>query len=364
MMDSVRGASCSRRPHPLTRRPTVTVVVPCYNYGHYLPTAVASVLGQSGVEVDLIVIDDASTDGSAAIVSELGTGDDRIRAILHERNRGHIATYNEGLEQATGDYFLLMSADDALPPGCLARATALLEAHPSVGLAYGHPVVFSDDPPIEVNTRVRNWTIWSGEAWIERMCRRGTNCIMNPEAVLRTSVQQAIGGYDAKLPLSGDMEMWMRAAAVSDVGRVNGAPQGFYRVHSSSMQRTTYAGYINDLEGRLAAFEKVLVGPDVRIARADELFATARRALASSALGYARSAYDHGRATQEPIDAYMAFAARVWPVARGGQQWRALERCASADPRRPVRALSAIRGRVADDLRGRVRWQRWRWSGV
>jgi glycosyltransferase involved in cell wall biosynthesis len=86
------------RPQSLTRRPTVTVVIPCYNYGHYLPTALSSVLDQPGVDVEAIVIDDASPDGSGAIVRQLAAADERIRPIVHERNRGHIATYNEGLE--------------------------------------------------------------------------------------------------------------------------------------------------------------------------------------------------------------------------------------------------------------------------
>jgi glycosyltransferase involved in cell wall biosynthesis len=88
----------SPRVRPLTRRPTVTVVIPCFNYGHYLPLALASALDQPGVDVDVIVIDDASTDGSSTVVRELGTADERVRAVVHEHNRGHIATYNEGLE--------------------------------------------------------------------------------------------------------------------------------------------------------------------------------------------------------------------------------------------------------------------------
>ena len=348
---------------PLTRRPTVTVVIPCYNYGHYLPTALGSVLDQAGVDVDVIVIDDASPDGSAAVVRELAAADDRIRPILHRCNRGHIATYNEGLEQAHGDYLVLLSADDALTPGALARATALLDAQPSVGLVYGHPIVSADDPP-PVILEARNWTVWSGDEWIERRCRTSRNCIMNPEVVMRTSVQHAIGGYDPDLPHTGDFEMWLRAATVSDVGRINGAAQAFYRMHDNSMQRTTYAGHTNDLEGRLAAFEKLLVGPQARAATGGELFATAKQALAASALECARSAYDHGRASLKPVDDYMAFAARVWPPVRRSRKWRAIARCASADPRQIDRGLGPTARRVAEDLKWRVRWRRWRWTGV
>jgi glycosyltransferase involved in cell wall biosynthesis len=351
------------RAEPLKRRPTVTVVIPCYNYGHYLPTALTSVLKQAGVNVEVIVIDDASPDGSAAVVRELAAGDDRVRPILHRRNRGHIATYNEGLDQANGDYIVLLSADDALTPGALARATALLEAQPSVGLVYGHPIVFVDELP-RVTLQVRNWTIWSGDEWIERRCRTGRNCIMNPEVVMRASVWQAIGGYDPTLPHSGDFEMWLRAATVSDVGRVNGSAQAFYRIHLNSMQRTTYAGHAIDLEGRLAAFQKLLVGPGARVANDEALFASAQRALASSAVECARSAYDHGRATHEPVDDYMVFAAGVWPGVRRSRKYRAIVRRASTDRRRLDRGLGPIARRVAEDVRWRVRWRRWRWTGV
>ena len=350
------------RAQRLKRRPTVSVVIPCYNYGHYLPTAVRSALDQAAVDVEVIVIDDASPDGSGAVARELAA-DSRVRAILHPSNRGHIATYNEGLGQARGDYVVLLSADDALPPGSLARATAYLDAKPSVGFVYGHPVVFRDEPP-EVNLHVRSWTIWTGEEWVKRRCRTGRNCIMNPEVVMRTSVQRAIGGYDPDLPHSGDLEMWLRAAAVSDVGRVNGPPQGLYRVHDESMQHTTYAGHAADLEGRRAAFEKVLSDRTVRIGDRAALLAVANRALAASALECAGSAYDHGREATESVGEYLAFAERVWPSVRQTRQWRVLARRAVPETHRVDRGLGRAMRRTTEDLRWRLRWQRWRWTGV
>jgi hypothetical protein len=350
-------------PQPMARRPTVTVVMPCYNYGHYLPTAVGSVLGQEGVDVDVILIDDASPDGSAAVVREFAARDSRIRPILHETNRGHIATYNEGLAQARGDYALLLSADDALPPGALARATALMEAHPSVGLVYGHPVTFSDDPP-ETSSKVSSWTVWAGREWIERRCRAGRNCIMNPEVVMRTSVQHEIGGYDPALPHSGDLAMWLRAASVSDIGRVNGPAQGFYRVHANSMQRTTYAGHAIDLEGVLDAFEKVLVEPGARVAGGEALFATAKQALAASAIDCARSAQDNGRGADEPVQDYLSFAARVWAPSAESRSWRTVAQRSCNRSVLPERGPALTARRAVERLRWRVRWQRWRWTGM
>lgn len=351
------------RAQPLRSRPSVTVVIPCYNYGHYVSTAVRSVLDQPDVDVEVIVIDDASTDGSAEVVRELAAADPRVRAILHRRNFGHIATYNEGLGQADSDYVVLLSADDALTPGSLARATALLETHSSVGLVYGYFETFLDDLP-PVTQKVRNWTIWSGNEWIKERCRRSRSCIANPEVVMRTSVQHAIGGYDPNLPNVGDFEMWMRAAAVTDIGRVNGPAQGYYRVHPDSMMRTTCAlNSIMDLEQSLSAFEKVLVGPQSSIPNGDSLLVTARKALAARALGHALGAYDRGRSSEAPLEEYMACAMRLWPGVNRTWRWR-LARSAAAADGRGNRGWGVAARRVAVDVKRSVQTQRWRWNGL
>src|SRR3954453_7878821 len=81
-----------------TRLSTVSVVIPCYRYGDYLPASVRSALdNQPGVDVRVLIIDDASPDDSADKAHALAASDDRIEVWVHEQNRGHIATYNEGL---------------------------------------------------------------------------------------------------------------------------------------------------------------------------------------------------------------------------------------------------------------------------
>src|SRR4051812_11331027 len=114
-----------------TRRPTVSVVVPCYNYGRFLDVCVGNILDQEGVDVRVLIIDDASPDGSGEVARRLAAEHDRVEARVHEVNKSHIATYNEGLlEWADGDYSVLISADDLLAPGALKRATDVMEANP------------------------------------------------------------------------------------------------------------------------------------------------------------------------------------------------------------------------------------------
>ena len=157
--------------------------------------------------------------------------------LRHETNKGHIQTYNDGLEAVTGDYVVLLSADDLLPPGALTRAVALMEAHPKVGFVYGYARSFTGGPPV-VNARVRNWSLWTGIDWLGLAARRGRCFISSPEVVMRRDALQQVGGYDPRLPHSGDLDMWLRTAARWDVGRINGPTQALYRVHDANMHLT------------------------------------------------------------------------------------------------------------------------------
>ena len=135
----------------------VDVVVPCYNYGKFLADCVAGALDdQPGTDVRVLIIDDASQDDSAEIAQKLAATDDRVDVIVHPVNRGHIATFNEGLlDWADGDYCILISADDKLTPGALRRAADLMDAHPEVGFVYGNVVGFRDGeelPPSRTTT--------------------------------------------------------------------------------------------------------------------------------------------------------------------------------------------------------------------
>ena len=82
---------------------SIDVIVPCYNYAHYLRECVESVLGQSHSDVRVLIIDDASPDDTANVAAALSAADARVAVITHERNKGHIATYNEGIEWAAAD---------------------------------------------------------------------------------------------------------------------------------------------------------------------------------------------------------------------------------------------------------------------
>src|SRR5258708_1405853 len=106
---------------------SVMVVIQCYRYGHFLEEAVSSVLDdQEGVDVRVLIIDDASPDDSADVAGKIAARDHRVEVAVHAVNKGNIATFNEGLlESADGGYFGLSSAGDRLTRAARRRAAEL-----------------------------------------------------------------------------------------------------------------------------------------------------------------------------------------------------------------------------------------------
>lgn len=347
----------------MERTPRVSVVIPCYNYGRYLRQCVGSVANdQPGVDVEIIIVDDKSTDDSADIALAIAAEDDRIRVVRHEVNKGHIATYNDGLDLATGEFVVLLSADDLATPGALTRAAALMTADPSVGVVYGGVVPFRDEPPPS-RTDCRNWIIWPGAEWFELRCRSGYNVVASPEVMMRTSLLRAFGGYRADLPHAGDFEMWLRASTVSNVGYLVRSDQAYYRQHAANMNSNVFRsgtaqGQLIDLKQRWRAFEAVFNSTGKELERTHALFETARRTIACQTLKYANYAFARGF-RDFPVGDFEAFARQVYPEVTHTRSGRALARRKRLGmvslPVHPLWLASAIAWRTEEVVR---RWRR------
>jgi glycosyltransferase involved in cell wall biosynthesis len=335
-------------PKTLNRRPTVTVVVPHYNYGRYLPIAVASALDQKGVDVEVIIVDDKSTDGSLEVARRLAQRDDRITLVEHEENLRHIRTYNDGLSRATGDYVVLLSADDALTTDSLTRAVALMEACPNVGLVYGAVEWFDGDLPPVKSGRLR-WQIWPGEQWVGRIARRGRNSVVNPEAVMRRSVYEKTGGYDPDFPHAADMYMWLQAASFGDVGFVGGPRQAYYRNHGQNMHATDFGGVVDDMTQVRDVYERFFAQDGAQLAAAHRLLDASRRSVAREALLRAALLEANG-APRSSLLALREFARETCPRTVGSAAWRwtalATRHGGSFGSGRLVRLVESVRWKV------------------
>jgi glycosyltransferase involved in cell wall biosynthesis len=226
----------------------VDVAITCYNYARFLRPCVESVLSQSHRDCRVLILDDASTDETPALGAALAGEDDRVHFLRHPENLGHVATYNDAIRRAEGDYFLVMSADDLLLPGALARAVATLDRQPEIGLVIGAWTRDVSGKPDGSPAPSRSPGLLDPATFIWDLVL--DNRVATATAIARTTVQKQLGGYLPALPHSGDMEMWLRFALNSRVVYVD-ALQAVYRLHETSMSHN-YSG-LDDFEQRVVA---------------------------------------------------------------------------------------------------------------
>jgi len=347
--------------------PTVSVIVPCYNYGSVLPGCVDSVLGQAGVDVQVLIVDDCSADDSASIAAALAARDGRIAFRHHTSNQGLIATANEGLQWALGDFVVLLSADDLLAPGALQRAATVMQRHPGVGMAYGRAPYWDGASALpDTSARWRRTDVWKGEDWIGTRCRSAQNCISSPEVVVRNSVQRAVGGYDPGCYHASDLNMWLRIAAVSDIAYLRGATQAIYRVHADSMLRSADTPMV-DLVERRKAFDAFFATGEALLDDGSALRRLAAQALARQALWRASRTVDRnhaGTSGSDAVDEFVAFALDVYPQARELREWRGLAARRRIGEGRSLWFPPFIATGVMHRLRSEVARRRWVRTGL
>jgi glycosyltransferase involved in cell wall biosynthesis len=294
---------------------SVDVFVPCYRYGRYLATCVESVLSQRDVDVRVLILDDASPDETEAVGRALARADGRVEYRRHTTNIGHIATYNEGLEWAAAPYNMLLSADDVLTAGALARAAQLMDANPAVTLVFGPDVPFSSEEPPRLPASADvdgGWRIWPYREFLATSCDMGHTPVMAATAVARTSTHKRIGGYLADHPHSGDTEVWLRLAAQGAVGSVD-APQGYRRVHGRNMS-FDYGTVRRLAEHKKAFDEHFRLHTDVEHFR-DRI----DRTLAHQSFWLATRAFEAGDLAT--CEAGLAFAQTTFPAIRNEACW-------------------------------------------
>lgn len=273
------------------RLASVDVAIPCYQYGRFLRECVTSVLSQGFQGVRVLVIDNASTDDSVEVAQQLAAEDRRVQVVAHRRNLGPHASYNEGIDWASSQYFMVLSADDFLAPGCLARAVSIMERHPDVGFAYGRSVWLRPQDPIPVfDSEIGDtpWRIVASADLLERFCRDGVNHVpSHSTVVVRTVAQKLAGYYRPELPHTDDFEMWLRLARLGPAARTE-AQLAILRLHHLSRNTLACRYYTCDRPPALpyhdeATFESFFAHEGGLVPDAARLHRLARRSVAERA---------------------------------------------------------------------------------
>ncbi len=180
--------------------PLVSIVLPTYNGQRYLAESVESCRAQTYGNWELIIVDDASTDGTPAIIEEYQRKDGRIRSVRNETNRKLPASLNRGFAEARGEYLTWTSDDNMYRPRALEEMVRFLEERPGTALVYCDYGIIDECGALPG----RVGTVPSPEWLSDRNC-------VGPCFLYRRALYDALGGYAEDLFLAEDYDYWLRA---------------------------------------------------------------------------------------------------------------------------------------------------------
>jgi glycosyltransferase involved in cell wall biosynthesis len=210
------------------RNPKVSVIMPVYNAGEYVATAIESILKQSFGDFELLVVDDGSTDRSAEVVA--GYSDPRLRRVENERNLGIAATRNRSIELARGRYIAWLDADDMSARRRLEKQVCLFESEPDIGICgtWVKPVGISPESV---------WRYPTDSAFLRSRMIFDSPLATSSVMMRRELIDGAEAPFDPSFPPAEDYDLWERLSRNCNVTNL---PEvlTYYRVHAAQTSLT------------------------------------------------------------------------------------------------------------------------------
>jgi glycosyltransferase involved in cell wall biosynthesis len=226
--------------------PAVSVITPAYNVAPYIAQTIESVLSQTFSDLELIVVDDGSSDGTLDIASEYARRDARVQ-LLRQPNRGISAARNRALSVASGSHVAILDGDDLWLPGYLECQTAILAEHPEIDVVTGNAWFLGG--PLD-GQPARPWPDRRDPPALGAMLADETAVFIM--SVIRRRVCEIVGGFDESMRTNEDYDFWIRAALAGCRFWRNDEPLGYYRRRGDSLS----AGELQMLRGIIRVLQK------------------------------------------------------------------------------------------------------------
>jgi glycosyltransferase involved in cell wall biosynthesis len=215
----------------------VSIIIPAYNAEPYLRRAIDSVLGQTYAPIEVVVVDDGSTDGTAAICRDYG---DRI-IYIHQENQGVSVARNRGIQESKGELIGFLDADDWYLPNKLSDLVSLLKRHPQAGAATAAHIV---KLPNEERRNPPQGCVFSegtasGIIDLYEQRSQGRLIINSDTVLLRKSTLNSVGGFRPDLRFGEDVELWARIAGSYDWAYLDETVSVYDRTSETSVTALT-----------------------------------------------------------------------------------------------------------------------------
>lgn len=213
-------------------KPIVSAIIPNYNYAKYLRIALDSVLAQTYSPIEIVVVDDGSTDGSRSILASYG---DRIKTI-YQKNSGVAAARNRGIAECSGDYLAFLDPDDIWLPEKIEKQIAKFSENPALGLVHvGTENIDADGTLLSVTNCGEEGSVFEDILLGKPVIFGGGSGFMVPRNVIGN-----VGDFDERMSTSADWDMFCRIAKEYPFGAVCETLLQ-YRIHGSNMHKNVDA---------------------------------------------------------------------------------------------------------------------------
>ncbi len=185
-------------------KPLVSIITPSYNQAHFLEKTMLSVLDQDYPNLEYLVVDGGSTDGSREIIEKYA---DRLAWWISEKDQGQTDALNKGFARARGDILAWLNSDDTYLPGAISQAVEVLQAHPEAGLVYGDANLVDQDGRLIGRFPAR-------QTDYQRL-RQGYVHIPQQAAFFRADLWRKVGPLDPSFYFAMDYDLWVRIARLA-----------------------------------------------------------------------------------------------------------------------------------------------------
>jgi len=223
----------------MSKKPLLSIIIPCYNHAEFLPFCLNSILSQDFKDFEIVFVDDASTDNSLEVAKKFAEKDKRIRILQNEKNLGCIRACNVGLRNAKGKYVNVFSADDGMLKRNLSRKIKILKDHPNVSFVYSEIRCIDEEGNLLYDTTYRNMESYIDRDDFQDIMEFG-NFLSPASMIVKRKDYEKVGFHNESIPVGAEWFMVLQLCRGFQSAFIN-EPMVYFRFHKGNLKHNPLA---------------------------------------------------------------------------------------------------------------------------